>query len=249
MAPFHFFFFFFLFLQDEKFPFFPPFFWNLMNVSRYTNVPMYTSRFVFLLNGYLLLQRHENVVISRKWSAEGYLWPSESTSVLCRRLSTDRDCPERLWILLLGDLQKMPGHGPGYPGHLGGCPCLSRGWTRWIRRSCTTSAILEFCVRVTANVLPLLKWQSRTVGSSSVHTVAEEHWSPEEPATTTVKPLRKAAWPQKPHLKGESFSPPHGSARYSCLGIQLLAMQFCLILVRGISCCHLPRPLQAESYV
>lgn len=98
-------FFFFLFLQDEKFPFFPPFFWNLMNVSRYTNVPMYTSRFVFLLNGYLLLQRHENVVISRKWSAEGYLWPSESTSVLCRRLSTDRDCPKRLWSLLLGDLQ------------------------------------------------------------------------------------------------------------------------------------------------
>ena len=24
-------------------------------------------------------------------------------------------CPERLWGLLLGDLQKLPGHGPGQP--------------------------------------------------------------------------------------------------------------------------------------
>jgi len=31
------------------------------------------------------------------------------------RLSTGKVCPERLWGLLLGDLQKPPGRGLGYP--------------------------------------------------------------------------------------------------------------------------------------
>lgn len=151
MAPFHFFFFF-SFPPRWEIPFFSLFFfWNLMNISRYTNVPMYTSRFVFLLNGYLLLQRHENVVISRKWSAEGYLWPSESTSVLCRRLSTDRDCPERLWSLLLGDPWTLT-----WAWTCSGCPCWERGWL--LLRTLPTSAVTDAPISCTVNDGALVWW-------------------------------------------------------------------------------------------
>jgi len=52
----------------------------------------------------------------------GSLWTGGSlgsTSLLCGWLSADTGCPERLWDLLLGDLQKPPGNGPGQPA-LGG---------------------------------------------------------------------------------------------------------------------------------
>lgn len=219
-----------------------------MNISRWTNVRMYTSIFVFLLNRYLLLQRLENVVISRKWNAEGSFWPLTVWKYCCVMNVTEH------WHRLSRQAVKSPTWRSSkndwtwaWVPALSGCPIWSRGWTRWIQRPCTTSAILEFCVRMAVNVLPLLNWQSRTVGSSSVTIAEQEHWS-EEPATSTVKPLWKTAWSRKHHLKEKSLSPPYSLAWYCPLGIQLLAMQFCLILQRSISCCHLPRPLQAEGY-
>lgn len=53
-----------------------------------------------------------------------------------RRQSTG--CPRRLGSLLLGDLQKQPGHGQGLP-------CLSRGWSRWTKRSLPASSSLWLC--------------------------------------------------------------------------------------------------------
>ena len=49
--------------------------------------------------------------VSTTWSS---LWPSGSTSVLSGWWSTDRGT-HRLWSLLLGDLQKLPGCEPWYP--------------------------------------------------------------------------------------------------------------------------------------
>lgn len=63
----------------------------------------------------------------------------------------------------------------------------------------------------------------------------------EEPAMSTAKLCSKVAWPQKPPLKGESFSAAHASAGDSLLGVELLATQFCLVLARSISCCRLLR--------
>lgn len=63
----------------------------------------------------------------------------------------------------------------------------------------------------------------------------------EEPARSAVKLHEKAAWPQKSHLEEEGFSAAQASAGNSLLGVEMLATQFCLILARSISCCHLLR--------
>lgn len=52
---------------------------------------------------------------STNWNRKISLWTSGNTSLLWRWLSTDTGCPERLWISLLGDIQKLLGHGSGPP--------------------------------------------------------------------------------------------------------------------------------------
>jgi len=50
-----------------------------------------------------------------KWNTGNSSQTPGNTSLLCRWESTGTCYPERLWGLLLGDLQTPPGHGPGHP--------------------------------------------------------------------------------------------------------------------------------------
>lgn len=49
------------------------------------------------------------------WKTGGSFWPSESTSVHCWCWSISTSCPERLWTVLLGGLQKSSGYGHKHP--------------------------------------------------------------------------------------------------------------------------------------
>lgn len=46
------------------------------------------------------------------WKTGSVVWTSRSSSLLWRWLSSGIGCPEKLWSLLLGYLQKPPWHGP-----------------------------------------------------------------------------------------------------------------------------------------
>jgi len=59
--------------------------------------------------------------------------------------STKRGCPERLWNLLLGDLQKLLGHGPRQSAL--GVPDGADVGSADLQRSLPASAILWFCER------------------------------------------------------------------------------------------------------
>ena len=64
-------------------------------------------------------------------------------SLLC--CASDRavaQAAQKLWSLLHGDLQQLPGCGLGHPA-LGG-HYWSRSWTRWTQRALPISAILGF---------------------------------------------------------------------------------------------------------
>lgn len=49
------------------------------------------------------------------WKTGDFLWTPGSTSTMYRWWSTGIGCLESLWILFLGDLQKLPECGPGHP--------------------------------------------------------------------------------------------------------------------------------------
>jgi len=65
--------------------------------------------------------------------------PSEHQAALlcCAVAGALAQAAQRLWGLLPGDMQKLPGCGPGT---LLGCSCWDRGWARWTQRAPPSSA-------------------------------------------------------------------------------------------------------------
>lgn len=53
-----------------------------------------------------------------KWNTGGFLWTPGSNAVLCGA-GTLAEVAQKLWNLLLGDLQKLPGHDVSAPSALG----------------------------------------------------------------------------------------------------------------------------------
>ena len=60
-------------------------------------------------------------------------------SVHCAGDGALAQAAQKLWRLLLGDLQKLPGRGPGHPALVA---LLGREWSRWTQRALPTSAAL-----------------------------------------------------------------------------------------------------------
>lgn len=79
--------------------------------------------------------------VSTNWNRGSSHWSSDNTFLLWWWPSTGRECPEVLWISLLGDIQKQAEHDPGQLDL-----CLSRGLGPYaVQRSLQTSTVLWFC--------------------------------------------------------------------------------------------------------
>lgn len=75
--------------------------------------------------------------LEEHWNTRGSIWTPVSIAVLCRWQRTGTDCPERLWNLLNGDLQKPPWYGTDVPAWAG----VGRDGLKVL----PTSTILWFC--------------------------------------------------------------------------------------------------------
>lgn len=85
----------------------------------------------------------------RQWSQSGSREQKALLTVQVIEQSTGKDCPEKLWIFLLGDLQKLPRHGPGQPApHEPSWAAVGQDGPRglWQPESLCDSVILYYCL-------------------------------------------------------------------------------------------------------
>ena len=89
------------------------------------------------------------------WNKGGSLWTSGNTFSLWGWPRTGTSCPERLWILLLEDIQKLSRHGPGQ------LTLRGHAWTGGLDQMTSRDPFhpWSFCVSATLSERNSLQWK------------------------------------------------------------------------------------------